>query len=170
MTRRGRHVQRGSKSSSIANGLPHRSLSYTHTHTGDTHRTHRHALTTMRRHQCFGSLGFFRYPNSKNGTLERSHVQGVYQGAARLLLGGNDDKNETQFQVCQCTWQRLSRCYKHMCPCGVRMWGLSFLCFDTREYPFICYFSQTPTTKCPALNDIISTRWLKNISGIERGA
>jgi len=73
--------------------------------------------------------GFSDIQNSKNGSLVRSHVQGVYQGAARLLLGGNDYKDETQFQVCQCTWQHLSRCHKHMCPCGVHMFGLSFFCF-----------------------------------------
>jgi len=98
-----------------------------------------------------GSLGFFRHPNSKNGTLARSHVQRVYQGAARVLFGGNDYEDETQFQVCQCTWQRLLRCYKHMCPFGVRISSI------TMEHPHRINFSQTPTMKRPAKNDIIST-------------
>jgi hypothetical protein len=79
-------------------------------------------------HSLRCSLGFFGHPNSKNGTLARSHVQGVYQGAARVLLGGDDYKDETQFQVCQCTWQLLLQCYKHMCPFGVRKCSLRLFC------------------------------------------
>jgi hypothetical protein len=74
-----------------------------------------------------------------------------------LVLGGNDYEDETQFQVCQCTWQRLSQFYKHMCPLRVQV-GLSFFSvYDTMGYPLVCYVHKTPTTQCSALNDIIST-------------
>jgi hypothetical protein len=97
--------------------------------------------------QCGGAnalalLGFSD-THIQNGMLAGSHVQGVYQGAAHLLLGGNDYEDEMQFQVCQCTWQRLLQCYKRMCPFGVRM-GLSFFCLRYNGIPPCVFLFTNP--------------------------
>ena len=66
--------------------------------------------------------------------LVRSYVQRVYPGATHVLLRGDDYEDEMQFQVCQCTWQCLLQCYKHMCPVGVR------ICILTKGYPLRVLF------------------------------
>jgi hypothetical protein len=39
--------------------------------------------------------------------VARGDLQGIYPGATGVLLGRNDYKNETEFQICECTRKRI---------------------------------------------------------------